>query len=123
MAERFNDLLRLAQFLSDEWTRAHGEPQGTAGALVGPDSFAVLLEGAFNQAELILAEQSSGRALLQQYSKRLLAQVIAKLTERVEDVMGRRVISSGVNLDPRAGWIMCFFKLGEQTSPGQALEG
>jgi hypothetical protein len=45
MAERFNDLLRLAQFLSDEWTRAHGDPQGTASALVGPDSFAVLLEG------------------------------------------------------------------------------
>jgi uncharacterized protein YbcI len=118
MTGRFDDLLELAHTLSEEWTRAHGDPRGTASALVGPDRFAVLLEGALNRAELVLAEQSAGRALLQQYTERLLAQVIEKLTGRVEYVMGRRVLSTGVNLDPRAGWIMCFFKLGEQTSPG-----
>lgn len=117
MSERFEEWSALAQELSSAWSHAHGGPQGTAIALLGADAFAVLIEGGLTQAERLMLEQPANRLLIEEYMQRLLAQVIQVLAERIEGRHGRRVVSSGVTLDPSGGCIVCFFKLGDQVNP------
>lgn len=111
MAEQFDSIVDLAQELADQWGRVHGGPSCQANALVGRDSFAVLMENAFTQAEIILAEQPSGRRLLERYVEQLFAQACGSMVERFEASTGRKVASTGVNLNLEAGWIMFLFKL------------
>ena len=100
----------LAQDFLQEWKRAHGAPNGTANALVGRDSLAIHIEHAFTKAELNLVEHSAGRHLVAQYAEGLLDQVCNSMVGRVEEVLNRRVVSTGVSLNPAADWLMCFYK-------------
>jgi hypothetical protein len=109
----------LAQFLLKEWQQAHGTPHGAASALAGPDSFAIHLEDAFSKAELNLATQPAGQNLIFNYTEGLLDQVCHNLIARVEDATGHKVISTGFSFNLKAGWIICFYKLGPKPLPGQ----
>jgi hypothetical protein len=100
----------LAQDFLQEWKHAHGAPNGTANPLIGRDSLAVHIEHAFTKAELNLAEQPAGRHLVVQYAEGLLDQVCSHMVGRVEETLDRRVVSTGVSLNPAAGWLMCFYK-------------
>jgi hypothetical protein len=103
----------LAQDFLQEWKHAHGSPNGTASALVGRDSLAIHIEHAFTQAELNLVERPTGRHLVAQYAEGLLDQVCNSMVGRVEEVLDRRVVSTGVSLNPAAGWLICFYKFGD----------
>lgn len=104
----------LAQEFLTIWQQAHGAPDGTASALIGADSLAILLEHAFSRTEHSLRQQRSDSAdLLRQYIHRLIHQIAPKLAGRVEQVKGRRVLTTSFNSDIDQGWVIVFFKLGD----------
>lgn len=115
-------LTDLAQYVAAEWWRAHGGPRSSVEAMAGPDSLAVFIENAFTKAELALAEQVRGRALLRQYADRLFDQVAQGMVSQVEAVTGREVASTGINVDPTSGWIMCLFRLGVPATAKELTE-
>ena len=103
----------LAQEFLTIWQQAHGAPKGTASALIGTDSLAVLLERAFSRAEHSLSRQSDSPGLLQQYIQRLVDQIAPNLAGRVEQVTGRRVLTTSLNTNIEQDWVIIFFKLGD----------
>ena len=104
----------LAQEFLTIWQQAHSAPDGTASALIGTDSLAILLEHAFSRAEHSLSQQRSDSAdLLRQYIHRLIHQIAPKLAGRVEQVKGRPVLTTSFNSDIEQGWVIVFFTLGD----------
>ncbi|MBN1668319.1 MAG: DUF2294 family protein [Anaerolineales bacterium] len=101
----------LAQDLLQAWQEAHGVTPGQATSLVGTDQLAILIEGAFSQAELKLAEDQAGEALIRQYAKELLVLICDERLDQIEKAVGRRVLSSGINVNPDTDQVMFIFKL------------
>jgi hypothetical protein len=101
----------LAQDFLQAWQEAHGVKSGRAYALGGPDHLAIIIEDSFSQAERKLAEGQSGETLLRQYAVELLNQVCDQMSKRIQQVSGRRVESSNVNVNPEADQVMFIFKL------------
>lgn len=110
-------LADLAQVLLQAWQEAHGVRLGEASSLVGPDQLAILIEGAFSQAERKLAQDQSGEALIRQYAKELLNQICEERLAQIERAVGRRVLSSSVNVNPELDQVLFIFKL-ETGQPG-----
>ena len=102
------------------WQQAHGAPNGTASALIGPDNLAVLLEQAFSRAEYSLSRQPANADLLQQFIHRLIDQISPQVAGRVEQVTGRRVLTTSLNSDIEQDWVIVFFKLGDVVETSQA---
>ena len=109
----------LAQEFLAAWQQAHGAPDGAASALVGPNSLAVLLEKAFSRAEHNLSRRPDTAALLKQYIQRLIDQIAPNVAGRVEQVTGRRVLTTGLNTDIEQNWVIIFFKLGDALEPAK----
>jgi len=101
----------LAQDFLEAWQEAHGVKSGQVSALRGPDHLAVIIEDSFSQAERKLAEGQSGEALLRQYAAELLNQIRDQLSERIQQVVGRQVQASNVNVNTETDQVMFVFKL------------
>lgn len=112
------DLASLAQEFLLAWQRAHGTSTGSAHGMVGPEGVVVFIENAFSRAEINMAHQKEGSSndLLQRYVRSLLEHVCVEQRAAVETAVSRPVISTGVSMDPEAGWVMCVFRLGTNSS-------
>ena len=109
-----NDQLdRLAQDFLMAWREAHGFRAGSASALIGPDHLAILIEGAFSQAERKLAEAQSGENLLREYATELLNHICVTMINRIEHAAKREVAASDINVTPDSDQVMFIFKLGD----------
>ena len=101
--------------LADEflaaWQIAHGYAAGHARVLDGPEHLAILIEGAFTQAERKLAQEPQGLDLLREYVLELLQQISGELAVRIEDVVRRPVRASDVNVNLKADQVMFIFSL------------
>jgi uncharacterized protein YbcI len=106
-----SDLSPLAEQFLQSWQEAHGTRSGSVSLLIGEDSFALVIEDAFSQSEHTLAARPEGHTLLQQYTEGLLGHVYAQLIPKIETRIGCRIISTATSPNPRAGWVMAFFKL------------
>jgi uncharacterized protein YbcI len=100
----------LAQDLLKAWQEAHGVKSGRACALSGPDHIAIIIEDSFSQAERKLAEGQIGETLLRQYAVELLNQICDQMSEHIQQVAGRQVVSSDVNVSPEIAQVMFIFK-------------
>lgn len=96
------------------WQEAHGFIGGQARPMVGRDRLAVLIEGAFSQAELKLAEQQSGGELLRHYAVELLQDISGQMYVRIEEVVNQPVISDSISVSPDCDLVMFVFRLGER---------
>jgi uncharacterized protein YbcI len=101
----------LAQDFLLAWQNAHGVRSGRVSALRGSDHLAIIIEDSFSQAERKLAEGQSGEALLRQYAHELLNQICDQMSERIQQVVGRRVRASNVNVNPETDQVMFVFNL------------
>jgi uncharacterized protein YbcI len=104
----------LAQDFLKAWHDAHGFCAGSARSLIGPERLAILIDGAFSKAERKLAEAQSGETLLREYASELLNQICATMIEQIEQVIGRKILSSDINVNPDADQVMFIFKLEEE---------
>ena len=109
-----NQLDGLAQNFLTSWREAHGLSASSASFLIGPDHLAILLEGAFSQAERKLAEAQSGENLLREYATELLNHICATMIERIQRAVKREVTASDVNVTPDTGQVLFIFKLGKE---------
>ena len=100
----------LAQDFLKAWQEAHGVKSGRANALIGLDRLAIIIEDSFSQAERKLAEGQSGGTLLRQYAVELLNQICDQMSEHIQQVTGRQVRSSDVNVSPETDQVMFIFK-------------
>lgn len=101
----------LAQDFLQAWQDAHGVKSGRAYALIGPDHLAIIIEDSFSQAERKMAEGQTGETLLRQYAVELLNQICNQMSKRIQQVAGRHVRASNVNVDPETDQVMFIFKL------------
>lgn len=101
----------LAQDFLRAWQDAHGVKSGRSCALRGPDHLAIIIEDSFSQAERKMAEVQTGETLLRQYTVELLNQICDQMLKRIQQVAGRGVESSNVNVNPEADQVMFIFKL------------
>ena len=111
MSSPLDPLDFLAQGFLQAWQDAHGGKSGRAYALSGPDHLAIIIEDSFSQAERKLAEGQTGEALLRQYAVELLNQICDQMSERIQQVVGRQVRASNVNVNPETDQVMFVFKL------------
>jgi uncharacterized protein YbcI len=107
-----DDLLILAQAFLIEWKQLRNIPTGRASAIIGLTHLGVLLEDAFTPTELLLAEKSAGLVLLHRYVEPILDIICTDLTPHVEQMTGRQVISTEMNLQIQTGSILVLFILG-----------
>ena len=105
----------LGQEFLTVWQLAHGAPQGAVSVMVVQNGLMVLIENAFSQAELALAQQSKDN-LLQQYINSLTRQILPLLTTRVERIMGQQMGTTSITPNMKQNWMMVFFKFDEPTS-------
>ena len=98
------------------WQQAHGAPQGAVNVTAVQNGLMLLIENAFSQAELALAQQSTDK-LLQQYIDSLTHQILPALTNRVEQVLGQQIGATSVTSNIEQNWIMVFVKFGDPTLP------
>lgn len=91
------------------WQQAHGTSQGTVTAMVGQSGLMLLLEQAFCQAELALAQQTKD-SLLQQYIDNLIDQILPLLTDYVEAETCQPVQATSITSNISQDWIMVFLK-------------
>lgn len=96
------------------WQQAHGAPQGAASVIGVQCGLIVLIENAFSQAELALAQQSTDN-LLQQYIEGLTRQILPMLTSQVEQAVGQQVESTNITSDIEQNWMMVFLKFDRAT--------
>lgn len=110
-------LQSLADDFLRAWQRAHGTETGSAHAMVGPQGIVIFIENAFSRAELTVAHQGQGSSteLLQRYVRSLLDHICLEERQRVETAVSRPILSTGVSMDPEAGWVMCVFRVGADT--------
>ena len=101
----------LAQDFLQAWQEAHGVQSGRVSALSGSDHLAIIIEDSFSQAERKLAEGQRGEALLRQYAAELLSQICDQMSERIQQVVGRQVKASHVNVNPETDQVMFVFNL------------
>jgi uncharacterized protein YbcI len=101
----------LAQDFLQAWQEAHGVKSGRVSALSGSDHLAIIIEDSFSQAERKLAEGQSGEALLRQYAAELLNRICDQMSERIQQVVGRQVKASNVNVNPETDQVMFVFNL------------
>ena len=104
-------LAALAEDFLSAWQEAHGFSGGEARALFGTDRLAILIDGAFSQAEKKLAEEERGEALLRHYAVELLAQVCDQMSVRIQEAVDLNVQSSDVSANPDGDQILFVFKL------------
>jgi uncharacterized protein YbcI len=111
MSSARDSLDGLAQDFLQAWQEAHGVQSGRVSALSGSDHLAIIIEDSFSQAERKLAEGQSGEALLRQYAQELLNQICDQMSERIQQVVGRQVQASNVNVNPEMDQVMFIFNL------------
>ena len=104
----------------DMWQQAHGAPHGAVAVINAQNGLMVLIENAFSQAELALAQQSTDN-LLQQYIDSLTRQVLLLLTGRVEQVTGRSIKETSITSNIEQNWLMLFIRFDKTVSPGSKL--
>ena len=100
----------LAQDFLQAWQAAHGVSSGQAFALSGPDHLAIIIEDSLSQAERKLAEGQTGETLLREYIIVLLNQICDQKLKPIQQVTGRKVDSSHVNVNPESDQVMFIFK-------------
>jgi uncharacterized protein YbcI len=110
MCSPLDPLDLLAQDFLKAWQEAHGVKSGQACALSGPDHLAIIIEGSFSQAERKLAEGQLGETLLRQYAVELLNQICDQMSEHIQQVTSRQVVSSDVNVSPETDQVMFIIK-------------
>jgi uncharacterized protein YbcI len=108
-----NQIQALADDLLTAWYEAHSILGGKARALLAPHSLLIFIEDALSKAERTLADQPRGNLLLERYLQSLLQQIGLEKQELVERVTGRRVQSTGVQVDGAAGWVLFVFNFDE----------
>jgi uncharacterized protein YbcI len=101
----------LAQDFLQAWQDAHGVATGRAYALSGFDHLAIIIEDSFSKAEHKLAEDQIGEALLRQYAEELLNRICDQMSERIQQVVERKVGISHVNVNPETDQVIFTFKL------------
>ena len=108
----------LGQKVLTMWQQVHGAPQGTVSVMTAQSGLMVLIENAFSQAELALAQQSTDN-LLQQYIESLARQILPELSSQVEQALGRPIETTSITSDLEQNWMMIFVKSG--LSPNEIL--
>jgi uncharacterized protein YbcI len=111
MSSPHDPLDLLAQDFLLAWQEAHGVKSGQAFALSGFDHLAIIIEDSFSQAEHKLAEDQNSEALLRQYAAELLNQICDQMSERIQQVAGRKVRACHVNVNPETDQVIFTFKL------------
>lgn len=106
---------KLGEEFLTMWQQAHGAPEGAVSVMAVQNGLIVLMENAFSQAELALAQQSTGN-LLQQYIDSLTHQILPMLTSRVEQVSGQQIGTTSITSKIEQNWMMVFIKFDEPTS-------
>lgn len=101
----------LAERLLEFWKQAHSSPTAQANILTGEDSFAILIENAFNQAEIMLVQKPEGEALLQRYIQKLMDQVYPKFIQSAEQNFRRTITAVDTAYHFKANRMLCYFKL------------
>lgn len=117
-----DDLQRLTRDVLMAWQGAHGRTDGTAGFLVRSDSFTILAENVFTQAERMLVKHDMEQNTLKAYVECLGNQVCAEVSPRVEKTLDQRVISVHVNADLPGGRMIFFFELAPRRSADQSQD-
>ena len=104
-------LNQLAQEFLSAWRAAHGFQSGSASALTGENHLAILIEGAFSQAERKLAETQNGEVLLREYALELLQQICAEKQNLIHQATLREVSTSDVSVNLERDQVIFVFNL------------
>lgn len=100
---------RLGQEFLALWQQAHGAPRGTVNVTPVHNGLMLLIENAFSQAELALAQQSTDKRL-QQYIDSLTNQIMPTLTNRVERLCSQQIEATSITSNIEQNWMMVFVK-------------
>ncbi len=111
MLSPHESLDQLAQELLAAWSSAHGFDAGSARALVGEDRLAILIEGAFSEAERKLAEDQNGEVLLRQYAVELLNQICQEKYSLIQQATQQEVITSDISVNAEKDQVLFIFHM------------
>ncbi|MEM7799949.1 MAG: Na-translocating system protein MpsC family protein [Chloroflexota bacterium] len=92
------------------WHNAHGQDSDTISSTWGEERIVVMLEGILFKAEQMLAESRQGREVLERYVHKLLHDAIEAELHYLSDLLGREILSFGVNVSLRERLAMLIFR-------------
>jgi uncharacterized protein YbcI len=95
------------------WMEANGVTDCQAKVLTGEGGLAIIIEGAFTQAERLLAERRPAENPLRHYVNALMNVILEDEIPSLTREVGQKIMSFGNDINFEKGWVMWYVKLEE----------
>jgi uncharacterized protein YbcI len=104
---------QLASRFLESWVQANGVSDCRVAALTGDGCFVILIEGAFTQAERLLAQRERADNPLRQYLNGLMKVIGEETISADRKIAGQQVRSVGTDVNFEQGWVMWYVRLAD----------